>query len=54
MKQLVKEQLPVLLAGTGIAVGTPLLVIGVVLPGAQLLMIAALAVLVPSMIFGMR
>lgn len=54
MKQLVKEQAPVLLAGAGIAIGTPMLVVGVVVPGAQPLMIAAIAVLVPSMIFGLR
>jgi hypothetical protein len=54
MKQLVKEQLSVLLAGTGIAVGTPMLVVGVLAPGAQVLMIAAIVVLVPSIIFGMR
>lgn len=54
MKQVVKGQIPVALAGVGIAVGTPMLVVGVVVPGAQLFMLAAIAMLVPSMIFGMR
>ena len=54
MKPIVKEQASVALVGAGISIGTPMLVLGVVLPGAQLLMVAAIAVLVPSMIFGMR
>ena len=54
MKRDGTERAVVVLAGAGITVGTPMLVLGVLLPGAQLLMVAALAVLVPSMIFGMR